>query len=96
MRDYDINCHSIEVLSYDILSFLMSTGEWISGAVCMYVASFLVENYEQNERVSLDPTAVAMYHCIQSVNVLTHSKQEISIVNWGYFVVKIFSVAIDI
>ena len=36
----------------------MSTGEWISGAVCMYVASFLVENYEQNERVSLNPTAV--------------------------------------
>jgi hypothetical protein len=42
----------------------MSTGEWISGAVCMYVASFLVENYEQNERVNLYQTAVAMQHII--------------------------------
>ena len=41
----------------------MSTGEWISGAVCMYIASFLVENSEQNERVSLeslDPTAACI------------------------------------
>lgn len=30
----------------------MFPGEWISGAVCMYIASFLVENYGQNERVS--------------------------------------------
>ena len=30
----------------------MFPGEWISGAVCMYVASFLLENYEQSERVS--------------------------------------------
>ena len=26
----------------------------------MYIASFLVENNEQNERVSLDPTAVCI------------------------------------
>lgn len=39
----------------------MYTGEWISGAVCMYVASFLVENYEQNERVSLVMSAVYIY-----------------------------------
>ena len=30
----------------------VSAGEWISGATCNYIASFLTENYDKNEEVT--------------------------------------------
>ena len=34
-------------------ALLFNAGEWISGATCNYIASFLTENYDKNEEVTL-------------------------------------------
>ena len=39
----------------------VTVGEWISGAVCMYVANYLVENSKENQRVRLKLCNPSMY-----------------------------------